>query len=155
MCAGYPETGLFRYLSVSRRRQKLWNYAGFGNEPIKWSTSLKIITNNIFSCFSRLSHAWSWLSFFLICWLCAAVWPTLYLPSFLPTIPHHHQGGSQVKSSQHTSTFPDTQYSLISPALLSPRTLPAHLNCKFTLRCGARIKTIQLLPSNQPNYLIF
>ena len=120
----YPQSGLFRYLSVARQaeRQKLWDYADLGNEPIKWSatttsTSLEMITNNIFSCFARLSHAWSWLSFSLICWRSAAVWSTLYLvPAFLPANYPAPPDTTLVAPSQHFPTL-NTDYSVISPSL--------------------------------------
>ena len=106
------------YQSPGWQRQKLWDYADLGNEPIKWSatttsTSLEMITNNIFSCFARLSHAWSWLSFFLICWRCAAVCLAYLVPAFLPaSYPAPPPWWHQVNTK---STFPDTQYSVISP----------------------------------------
>ena len=111
------------YQSPGWQRQKqLWDYADLGNEPIKWSAtttsiSLEMITNNIFSCFARLSHAWSWLSFSLICWRSAAVWSTLYLvPAFLPANYPAPPDTTLVAPSQHFPTL-NTDYSVISPSL--------------------------------------
>ena len=113
------------YQSPGWQRQKqLWDYADLGNEPIKWSatttsTSLEMITNNIFSCFARLSHAWSWLSFSLICWRSAAVWSTLYLvPAFLPANYPAPPDTTLVAPSQHFPTL-NTDYSVISLSTLS------------------------------------
>ena len=105
-----------------QRQKQLWDYADLGNEPKKWSatttsTSLEMITNNIFSCFARLSHAWSWLSFSLICWRSAAVWSTLYLvPAFLPANYPAPPDTTLVAPSQHFPTL-NTDYSVISPSL--------------------------------------